>query len=345
MDIKKYSTALLVLILAAYSPAFAGTDAAAFLNSGVGARALAMGSAFVSISDDPSAMYWNPAGLAKINRFSITSMSQSLGSAQWDTLNDVTPKYQFFGLTFPVTSAAMNKGTIAVGMINSGLDNVTYSYLNTSGQIVRDSFQDTENAYFVSGAVPLLASNDNLYAGATLKYIQQDFSKIAGASATGYDADFGLLYCLGDAGIGLVVERGADMTWSNGRNDSAGLMTKLGVSNRFGLSKYLSILGSLDVVQRKDEPLEANAGGEFGFEKKIGSENGILFEGIFLRFGLAGYAVEDRDNSASAINNNINYTMGMGLDLSFWGYYLQIDYAMGSYALGNKNNISVSMYF
>ena len=37
--------------------------------------------------------------------------------------------------------------------------------------------------------------------------------------------------------------------------------------------------------------------------------------------------------------------MGMGLDLSFWGYYLQIDYAMGSYALGNKNNISVSMYF
>ena len=268
MDIKKYSTALLVLILAAYSPAFAGTDAAAFLNSGVGARALAMGSAFVSISDDPSAMYWNPAGLAKINRFSITSMSQSLGSAQWDTLNDVTPKYQFFGLTFPVTSAAMNKGTIAVGMINSGLDNVTYSYLNTSGQIVRDSFQDTENAYFVSGAVPLLASNDNLYAGATLKYIQQDFSKIAGASATGYDADFGLLYCLGDAGIGLVVERGADMTWSNGRNDSAGLMTKLGVSNRFGLSKYLSILGSLDVVQRKDEPLEANAGGEFGFEKR-----------------------------------------------------------------------------
>lgn len=344
MDIKRTGTVLLTLLLAA-GPAFAGTDAAAFLNSGVGARALAMGGAFVSVCDDPTAMYWNPAGLARINRFSVTTMSQSLGPTQWDTLSDITPSYQFMGVTCPISRAGLNKGTIAAGMISNGLDNVTYSYLDTSGQIVRDTFADTENAYFISGAVPLLSSRDNLYAGATLTYINQAFSKIAGANAAGYDASFGLLYCIGDAGIGLVIDRGADLTWANGRDDSAGLMTKLGVSDRFGLSRYLSILGSLDIVQRKDEPMEVNVGTEFGWEKKLGSENGILFEGIFLRGGLEGYAVEDRDNSASAINSNINYTMGMGLDISFWGYYLQLDYAMGSYSLGNKDNISVSMYF
>lgn len=41
-----------------------GTTAAPFLSIGQGSRALAMGSAFVAIADDQSAMYWNPAGIA-----------------------------------------------------------------------------------------------------------------------------------------------------------------------------------------------------------------------------------------------------------------------------------------
>ena len=344
---RKTTTALAVIIMltAACRPAVAGTDAAAFLNTGVGAKALAMGSAFVSVCDDPSAMYWNPAGLAKINRVSITGMSQSLGSTQWDTLQDITPKYQFMGLTLPVSLIGSNSNTFAVGMINSGLDNVTYSYLDSSGRIVRDTFQDTENAYLFSFAIPMLLSGDSIYAGATVKYITQNFSKIEDASATGYDADFGLLYCSGNTSAGLLIERGATMQWANGSTDSAGLMTKLGISNKFDFSRYLSLLGSLDVVQRKDEPMCANAGGELGFEKKIGSESSILFEGIYLRFGLAGYAVEDRYSSASSINSTLNYNMGLGLDVSFWGYYLQLDYAMGTYALGDKDRVSVSIYF
>ena len=36
----------------------------AFLKLGVGARAMGMGSAYVALADDPTAVYWNPAGLA-----------------------------------------------------------------------------------------------------------------------------------------------------------------------------------------------------------------------------------------------------------------------------------------
>lgn len=44
-----------------------GTTAAQFLKLGVGARAIAMGGAFVAESSDLSALYWNPAGLARLS--------------------------------------------------------------------------------------------------------------------------------------------------------------------------------------------------------------------------------------------------------------------------------------
>lgn len=42
-----------------------GIGAAAFLRKGIDARALGMGGAYVAISDGHSAIYWNPAGLAR----------------------------------------------------------------------------------------------------------------------------------------------------------------------------------------------------------------------------------------------------------------------------------------
>ncbi len=43
-----------------------GTTAAQFLKIGVGARAIGMGGAFAATADDITAMYWNPAGLARV---------------------------------------------------------------------------------------------------------------------------------------------------------------------------------------------------------------------------------------------------------------------------------------
>ena len=45
----------------------AGISTAQFLKIGVGGRAAALGESFVAISDDASALYWNPAGLAQFN--------------------------------------------------------------------------------------------------------------------------------------------------------------------------------------------------------------------------------------------------------------------------------------
>jgi len=45
-----------------------GTSAAQFLKIGIGARAMAMGEAYVAIANDASALYWNPAGISQFNQ-------------------------------------------------------------------------------------------------------------------------------------------------------------------------------------------------------------------------------------------------------------------------------------
>jgi long-subunit fatty acid transport protein len=49
----------------------AGISTAQFLKIGVGGRAAALGESFVAISDDASALYWNPAGLAQFDKNQI----------------------------------------------------------------------------------------------------------------------------------------------------------------------------------------------------------------------------------------------------------------------------------
>jgi len=49
----------------------AGISTAQFLKIGVGGRAAALGESFVAISDDASALYWNPAGLAQFKENQI----------------------------------------------------------------------------------------------------------------------------------------------------------------------------------------------------------------------------------------------------------------------------------
>src|SRR4051812_13270209 len=62
-----------------------GGRAGAFLDFAASARSMGMGHAHVGVADDASAAYWNPAGLAHIERkdvvtsYSSLAMNSSLG--------------------------------------------------------------------------------------------------------------------------------------------------------------------------------------------------------------------------------------------------------------------------
>lgn len=100
-NIKNNLFILLLLIPSLISAQFVsdvskrGTTAASFLTISQGARATGMGSAFVAVADDPSAIYWNPAGIARLDNngvafdhtqwiadlgYNFAAMSLNLGS-------------------------------------------------------------------------------------------------------------------------------------------------------------------------------------------------------------------------------------------------------------------------
>ncbi|HEX4047986.1 MAG TPA: PorV/PorQ family protein [Elusimicrobiota bacterium] len=72
--------ALFLLSVLAAAPVFAqnGGQVGQFLDYGVGGRAMAMGGAYYGISDDASAAYWNPAGLAQLQRKELTTMQATM---------------------------------------------------------------------------------------------------------------------------------------------------------------------------------------------------------------------------------------------------------------------------
>ncbi len=60
------SVLIIVLSLLLALPAFAVTSSAEFLQNGFGAKSAGLGNAYGVVVSDPSAVYWNPAGLAQI---------------------------------------------------------------------------------------------------------------------------------------------------------------------------------------------------------------------------------------------------------------------------------------
>jgi hypothetical protein len=89
----------------AQKPIRVGTTAANFLEYGFGAAGCGMGEAFVSVANDLSSVYWNPAGLAYMNRGEVMFLHQP-----W--LVDISTLLAAAGVVVP------RVGTIAVSLIS-----------------------------------------------------------------------------------------------------------------------------------------------------------------------------------------------------------------------------------
>lgn len=94
--------------------AFAPEGAAYFDRLEVGGRALAMGKAFHAIADDPSAVYWNPAGLARQRRSAVL-----LTHYRPYVVDDLSAN--FAAAAFPLPPKI---GTMAIGWHHTGLSDV-----------------------------------------------------------------------------------------------------------------------------------------------------------------------------------------------------------------------------
>ncbi len=153
-----------------------GTTAAPFLKIGVGARAVAMGHTFAAEASDLSALYWNPAGLARMPGAQVQL-------AFTDYLVDVQYNYAAFGTNLGTM------GTVAVSLL--ALD---------SGEMKVRTVDDPEGTgeeFSVQNLALQLsyarALTDRFSIGATGKYVRE---QIWHSSASTFAFDLGLLYTL-----------------------------------------------------------------------------------------------------------------------------------------------------
>ena len=339
IKIKILLTALLCcLSLFITSNIFAGTDAAAFLKKSVGAKAIAMGGAFTSVADDPTAIYWNPAGLASIQMYSFSAMGSTGASDKYPGLKDIVPTHNFFALTVPLSkfTNALGKTVVGIGYISSKMDNIPH----TNSQAERlGTISDTDNAYYLSAGVPIWESSTSLYVGASLKYISKEMSGI-GVSDSGMDFDVGVIYSIDALNFGAVLQKGVTIG-----EDSAPLTTKVGVSNDFEIKEKFHILPALDIVQRQKEPLSLNVGAEFGINKVLTMEK-FAIDGVYVRGGIEGYAIENRYDIKEDFNETVGYNFGLGLNFMIVNTYLQLDLAICSGNIFEESTkFTINFYF
>ena len=173
---------LLVFIFAAFSinaqyvdnVSKRGTTAAPFLKVSQGARGTAMGSAFVAVSDDASAMFWNVAGIARQNNNSVI-----FDHTQW-----------IAGLSYNFIAGSLNLGdfgTIGLSFVGSNygeMNVTTVDEPNGTGSV----FSVSDVAFSLGWAINL---TQEFSIGFNPKVIQQT---IWNTSGTAFALDMGVLY-------------------------------------------------------------------------------------------------------------------------------------------------------
>ena len=270
----------LIMVLSAVALAD-GIGAFSAFKNGIGARALAMGGAFVAVANDATAVCWNPAGLAQLSDTRLGGMSTDLFGL------GIT--HQFVGAT---TSFA-NLG-IGLGWERSAIDGQS---VDGSGGL-GGAFTWVESAIIGSLATHVM---DIGMAGANVKYYMADSG--LGDKATGFGFDLGLMISLGDTfviGVNAADLAGSTVTWDSGATDTISGMYTAGfavflVNGDFILAADMDVAGAgLDGVH-------------FGMEFQIIDEL-ALRAGVHMSDGLT--------ESTLAVGGGV-YVAGLSVDVAY----------------------------
>jgi len=87
-----------------------GTTSAPFLKIEPGARAVAMGGAFVAVANDATTIYWNPAGIARLPKTELILIhTEWLAETNFDYVAIILPLGRFGTLGASITSLSMGE--------------------------------------------------------------------------------------------------------------------------------------------------------------------------------------------------------------------------------------------
>ena len=160
-----------------------GTTAAKFLSIPVGARAVGMGGAFAAVANDASAMYWNPAGIAR-----LTQSEAIFSHSAW--IADIN--FNYGGVVIPLGEL----GTFGVNFTS-----LSMSDMERTTEDQPDGTGETFSAgSFAVGVAYGKNLSDWFSIGANVKYINEH---IWNSSATSIAVDLGTLFTTPFPGVKL----------------------------------------------------------------------------------------------------------------------------------------------
>lgn len=252
------SLALLALSLAPRSAHAASGEAGfAFLKLGVGARPMGMGSAYVALATDPTAIYWNPAGLGGAEGAQVTVMHN-----EW---------IQDFRQEFAAVSRSFGAGTLGLGV--SGFYTSEFEKRDDVGNLIGHfGFND----FAVTGAFAHRFTQQAA-GGIAVKFIREMIDQ---ESATAVAFDLGGRLALGASGVSLgaaVQNLGGDATFIS---QSFPLPRTL----RAGAALSRAIPGldgkgvlSAEVRNARGDGTRTHVGGEFEYKERVALRAGAKF--------------------------------------------------------------------
>ncbi|RMG64897.1 MAG: hypothetical protein D6715_09035 [Calditrichaeota bacterium] len=317
-----------------------GTNAASFLEIGVGARAMAMGGAYVAIANDPTALYYNPAGMVWNENIQVELMH-----TRWL----VGTNFEFLGVTLPVPLFRSSIG-------------FSFLTLDYGEQPVRtvERPEGTGQTYsardYAAGLSYALALTPHFSFGLTGKYINQ---RIWNESGGTFALDLGIFYNTPLRGLRLgmsmsnfggeisLIGRDLDSTKDpDERNENVDFVPvtfktssfPLPVLFRAGLSYAMEMgeLGTLTVSGDLSHPSHATESINFGVEYGYASM-------FYLRAGFENLFERDDLN----VGTTGRFSLGGGIDYYRPGRMgIRVDYAFSDWGpLNSVHRFSIGLVF
>jgi len=176
---KKISITVIVTVFivnmgfAAFNKDDAGTSSAQFLKLGVGGRATSMGNAYVGVADDSTAIYWNPAGINRIENVSVS----------------VAHNIMFENIFYDWVSGAKKFG---FGTLGVGIQYLSYGSIDETDDtgLGIGSFKPNDMALSISYGREI----KDVSLGLNVKYISEKIKKTASAFAFDIGGMYKMMY-------------------------------------------------------------------------------------------------------------------------------------------------------
>jgi len=267
-----------------------------FLSVGTDARATAMGEAFTTIDGSSAALFYNPAGLARMTGFVDLSINHTTWIADIKYLSGSIALSPFDG----------RYGVIGVSFmsISYGDFHFTQVAANDKGFVDLEGWP-TPNAYVI-GVGYGRALSDQFSVGGQVKYARQDLgqsvvpvvtTEVTGSGGTRQDTtydlrdyatgtlafDFGTIYKTGlkSLAFGVSIRNFAKEISYERESFQLPLTFKIGISMNLldlvpGIGEDHSLYASLDAVHPRSYQEYLSIGGEYIFDKSVALRIGYI---------------------------------------------------------------------